>query len=174
MGNASTWASPSNCGDPAAIPIGPALVRAKQDYLADTGVEMDGVFEKSLLVSALFGLPMLRVEMPGQPSAETALPPTVTVTQAVTSDPGAALGLQFADVTVAPIVTETQQALLDAADASHSLTATILTGAAGTVARPGHPVLPLASLNVNAPGGLASSVLRGVGFRGETSSTRPM
>ena len=96
---------------PGAIAIGQALVRAKQDYLADTGVEFDGVFEKSLLVSALFGLPMLRVEMPGIPSTETVLPPLVTGTQAVPGAPGAALGLQFADVTVAPLTIESQRIL---------------------------------------------------------------
>ncbi len=141
-------------------------MRAKQDYLADTGVEFDGVFEKSLLVSALFGLPMLRVEMPGTPSTETVLPPLVTGTQPVPGAPGAALGLQFADVTIAPVIIESQRILSDVTNVANSLTATLLTGESGTVARPGHPVLPLAILNVDAPGGLANGVLRGVGFRG--------
>ena len=50
------------------VAVGTALVQAKQDYLADTAVEIDGVVKKSLLVSALYGLPMLSVQLPGGPS----------------------------------------------------------------------------------------------------------
>ena len=157
---------------PGAISVGQALVRAKQAYLADTGVEFDGVFEKSLLVSALFGLPMLRVEMPGQPSAEAVLPPIVTATQPVTSGPGASYGLLLADVTVAPVVTTTERTLTSALDPGTTYQATALQGKDGVVARPGQPLLPLAVYNLNAPGGLAGGVLRGVGLRGARYTDR--
>ncbi len=151
---------------PGAIPIGQALVRAKQEYMADTGVALDGVFEKGLLVSALFGLPMLRVEMPGQPSAQPVLPAIVSATQPVTTGPGVALGLLMADVTVAPVVTATERTLTSALDQVTTYRATALLGKDGAVARPGQPLLPLAVYNVSAPGGLAGGVLRGVGLRG--------
>jgi len=48
-----------------AIPIGKALVAAKQDYLLTTPV-MRGIHEKTLLEATIFGLPMLSVNMPGE------------------------------------------------------------------------------------------------------------
>ena len=108
---------------------------------------------------------MLRVEMPGIPSTETVLPPLVTGTQAVPGAPGAALGLQFADVTVAPLTIESQRILERCRPGFEQLHGHAPHGRIGTVARPAS-VLPLAIFNVDVPGGLANGVLRGVGFRG--------
>ncbi len=59
----------------AAVPVGKALVQAKQDYLAYTGVSIAGVDKKTVLVATLYGLPMLSVSLPGAPVAPPAPPP---------------------------------------------------------------------------------------------------
>src|SRR4029079_14401437 len=46
------------------VAVGDALVRAKLAYLAATP-EIKGMHEKALLTSAVFGLPMFAVNMPG-------------------------------------------------------------------------------------------------------------
>ena len=45
------------------VPIGKALVAAKQAYLANTP-QLRAIHEKALLEATLFGLPMLRVDLP--------------------------------------------------------------------------------------------------------------
>ncbi|HEX6383696.1 MAG TPA: Ig-like domain-containing protein, partial [Anaerolineae bacterium] len=146
--------------------VGKALVAAKQAYLADTGVEVDGVFEKTILVSALFGLPMFSIDLPGTPSTPPALPPIVTSTTPVpTGLSNFNPGLATADISLTPALTTKTTTLTSSADLSTTYTATYLEGKDGSTARPGELFLPLESYNVNAPGGLADGVLRGVGFR---------
>ena len=116
------------------IAIGKALVGAKQDYLADTGVEVDGVFEKTILQPVLFGLPMLRVQLPGQPGVSVTLPPVVTATNPVIAGPGATYGLRTADVSLSPQLTPASKTLTDVATNS-SVVATYLIGPQGAVAR---------------------------------------
>ena len=57
------------------VPIGKALVRAKQEYLGDATAEIDGVYEKTIVVSTLFGFPMFEVDM--LPGASVTLPPPI-------------------------------------------------------------------------------------------------
>ena len=47
------------------MPVGLALMHAKQVYLADTAV-LRPIHQKALLEATLFGLPMLSVNMAGQ------------------------------------------------------------------------------------------------------------
>jgi hypothetical protein len=86
------------------VSIGKALTAAKRGYLTDTGVEIDGVFKKTVIVSALFGLPMLSVNMPGEriiPPPDTTVVPAITT---VPSGPGIAgeLDLRTADLRLKP------------------------------------------------------------------------
>ncbi|MCB0051433.1 MAG: hypothetical protein KDE24_18025, partial [Caldilinea sp.] len=60
-----------------------------------------------IVQAVVFGLPMLSVEMAGEPAGPAALPPAVTATTAVTSGPGAALALRVADLSVSPLLTPT-------------------------------------------------------------------
>jgi hypothetical protein len=81
------------------------------------------------------------------------------------TDPGATLGLRWADLPVTPSLTAKTVPLTNLAGGT--LTATYYRGGAGVVANPAEPALPLESLDVTPPAG-SSLVLRGVGFRGGT------
>ncbi|MBK8901813.1 MAG: CSLREA domain-containing protein [Anaerolineaceae bacterium] len=151
------------------VAIGQALAAAKQTYLAETQ-ELRPLHEKSLLEATLFGLPMLKIDMPagrGNPSGDTFV---VGSTTGFTSDPGQTLGLTYADLTIAPELTLVEQPLdiVGAAEPA-SVTATYLSGSDGVIVNPVEPVLPLESLNV----GVADTVLRGVGFRGGAFTDLP-
>ncbi len=151
------------------VAIGQALAAAKQTYLAETQ-ELRPLHEKSLLIATLFGLPMLKIDMPngrGNPSGDTSV---VGSTTGFTSNPGQTLGLIYADLTIEPELTQVEQSLdiVGAAEPT-SITATYLTGSDGVIVNPAEPVLPLESLNV----GVVDTVLRGVGFRGGSFTDLP-
>ena len=142
------------------VPVGKALVAAKQAYLAETPT-LRGIDQKSLLISTLFGLPMLSVDLPYGRGTPPTPPSIIGATSVYTTDPGLTLDLRFADVTITPTLSlETE--ILNTNSTSQTVTATYLTGGAGVVVYPGEPVLPLESRNVHVSG----QMLRGVGFRG--------
>ncbi|MDT4922332.1 MAG: large repetitive protein [Pseudonocardiales bacterium] len=141
-----------------AVPVGSALVQAKQQYLAGSPV-LQGIDQKALLESTLYGLPMLGVDLPGGRITPPSDPSQVTPA-AVTSDPGSTLGLQVAPLDLTPSLT-TNTKVLTSTDGG-SVTTTYLSGANGTDSGPSSPTLPLINANVTAPNG---QVLRGVGFR---------
>ena len=145
------------------VSVGEALVRAKLDYLAATP-DVRGLHEKALLEAAVFGLPMLGVDMPG---ARLPSPPTGgSITPVpVASGPAGTLGLRTFDLAVAPSLTANNVTLTNVAD-NTELTATWLSGADGVVSNPAEPALPLDVVDVTPTDG--SVVLRGVGFRGGT------
>jgi hypothetical protein len=141
------------------VPIGKALIAAKQAYLAGTP-QWRGIHEKALLQATLFGLPMLSVDLPG---GRGVLPGDATIVGATTpaaANPGAALGLSFADIDITPSLTENSLTLTDP-DGGTTVDAVYLSGANGVLANPAEPVLPLERQNVS----VAGKVLRGVGFR---------
>jgi hypothetical protein len=141
------------------IPLGSALVAAKQKYLSDTAV-MGGIHEKSLLETTLFGLPMLSIDLPyGRTDPE----PDSSIVSAISqfgTNPGAILGLGFKDITVTPTLTTETVTL------NNTLTeqAIYLTGKNGVMSNPYELVLPSEMYNVS----VVDTVLRGVGFRGGT------
>ena len=143
-----------------AVPVGVALMRAKQIYLADT-TSLRPIHLKALLEASLFGLPMLSVNMAGQRLTEPGSTPVVTSSTPAVSDPGAALGLSSADLSVLPALA-THTVVLDSVSQSDSVVATYLSGGSGQLTNPAEPVLPLERRNVS----LTGTVLRGVGFRG--------
>ncbi len=142
------------------VPIGKALVAAKQAYLAETPV-MRGIDEKSVLKSTLYGLPMLSVNMPDGRGNGSVAPSIVTGTQSFSSNPGATLGLTYADIEVPTPLVENTVVMTDPTG-TDTATATYLSGEDGVVSNPAEPVLPLFLENVSVP----DTVLRGVGFRG--------
>ena len=147
------------------VPLGAALVRAKQHYLATTPV-LSGIHQKALAEATLYGLPMLTINLPG-----ARLPGPSTATQATTpvaGGPGAVLGLRTATVRAeAPTTLVTQPfADPDGTGLSHF---SYLRGRDGVVTSPGQPALPLQSLSVDAAG----LSLRGVGFRGGSYADTP-
>ncbi|MEK7325430.1 MAG: Ig-like domain-containing protein, partial [Chloroflexota bacterium] len=146
------------------VSVGKALVAAKQAYLAGTP-QMRGIHEKALLEATLFGLPMLKVDMPGARLTSGSEPSDVTSTNTFAANPGLTLGLRFADVNVTSPLTPNTVTLKDPTDPTNPLktvTATYLSGNDGVLANPAEPVLPLELRNVT----VANMVLRGVGFRG--------
>ncbi|HYT59935.1 MAG TPA: HYR domain-containing protein, partial [Haliangiales bacterium] len=150
-----------------AVPLGKALVRAKQIYLATTP-QMRGIHQKAFLEATLFGLPMLSVDLPGARLNANADQSIVNATHSFTTDPGKTLGLTFSDVTVATALTPHQVVLTDADDGS-TVTATYLAGGDGIINNPAEPILPLEVRNVTVSG----AVLRGVGFRGGSYADVP-
>ncbi len=141
------------------VSIGKALVAAKRAYLADTP-QMRAIHEKALLEATLFGLPMLRVDLPqgrGNPPGDASI---VAATTAYPTEPGQTLGLRFADVTIVPTLT-LNSVLLSTVGSTQTVTATYLAGSNGVIANPAEPILPLEVRNVSVSG----TVLRGVGFR---------
>jgi len=141
------------------VSIGKALVAAKQQYLADTP-QLRGIHEKALLEATLFGLPMLSVDFPGERISPPADPPAVSETTPFESDPGAFLGLRYADVTLQPALTR-HDVVLEEVSSETTVIASFFSGPDGVVANPNEPVLPLDARNVSVPG----TVLRGVGLR---------
>ena len=152
------------------VSVGEALARAKQTYLEETP-DIRGLHRKALLQSALFGLPMLRIDMPAGRIAAPTRVSTIGATTGYTTNPGLTLGLSSADTTVlsAPLTAKT--VVLKTADGAPDVTATYYTGPDGVTSNPVEPALPLVIKNVTVP----NKVLRGVGFRGgsytDTSGT---
>jgi hypothetical protein len=155
------------------VAVGKALVAAKLDYLAATP-QLEGIDDKTVRIPTLFGLPMLSVDLPGAritPAVQLANVPGVTD---YSVNPGQTLGLQYADLSLTPSLTEEAVTLTGVTAPTRTFTATYLTGSAGVAVRPGEPVLPLETRDVGVP----DTVLRGVGFRGgsyqDTPNVRPL
>ncbi len=141
------------------VAIGEALVRAKQRYLAGTP-DVRGLHRKTIIISTLFGLPMLQIDMPGErlPEGNTG---SGIVTLPAEGNPGATLGLQTARLALDLSGQLTEQTLtLNNLDGGQ-LTATYLQGPNGVTTNPAEPALPLVTRDVSVPG----LALRGVGFR---------
>jgi hypothetical protein len=72
------------------VSVGKALVGAKQTYLANTPI-LRGIDEKSLLEATLFGLPMLRVDLPFgriDPPSDPPVVPAPAAMAPIRPDPG--------------------------------------------------------------------------------------
>ncbi|MSZ76269.1 MAG: hypothetical protein F2667_04080, partial [Actinobacteria bacterium] len=137
------------------VPLGEALLRAKQDYLATTPV-LSGIHQKALAEATLYGLPMLAIDMPGE---RTAVPgPVPVAADPVVTGPGARLGLVEGSVDTGLSTTTVTKPYRDEdGDVGRF---TYLTGPDGVVTNPGQPALPLESLDVTVEG----KALRGAGF----------
>ncbi len=142
------------------VSLGQAVVKAKQQYLAETA-QLTGIDHKTLVETTLYGLPMMKVDMPGariNPPSEDLI---VGATDLVTGGPGANFGLNSASVTLDP-VTITNTKVLENLSNGSMVTTTYLSGADGVVVNPFEPIFPKEIYNVNATG----NILRGVAFRG--------
>ncbi|MCU1359587.1 MAG: hypothetical protein JWN99_876, partial [Ilumatobacteraceae bacterium] len=142
------------------ISMGKALVEAKRDYLASTA-QLTGIDEKTVVEMTLYGLPMMKVNMPGtrlSPPADASL---VGTTAAVSPAPVVATGLRSTTVALAPALTPHNVPLIDVTNGTTTAT-TYYSGPDGVVSNPFEPILPKKIDNVSASG----QVLRGVAFRG--------
>ena len=150
------------------VSVGEAMVRAKQVYLAETP-ELRPIHEKSFLEATIFGLPMLSVDLPQGRGGSPGTPIDIVPVE-VTKNPGDALNLHTADLTVTPDLT-TYEVELDVigGEEGETLTTTYIGGGNGVVTNPAELVLPVEIVDVTA----ANFVLRGVGFRGGAYSDLP-
>ncbi len=146
------------------VPLGQALVKAKQQYLANTPV-MRGIDQKAVLESTLFGLPMISVNMPNGRITPTTAASIATNPTTFTTNPGKTLGLAYADASLATNLTGQSVSLTDPTT-NLSSTAVYDTGTNGVESLPDQPVQPLDIFNATVP----NTVLRGVGFRSGTYS----
>ncbi len=142
------------------ISIGEALVKAKQNYLANTP-ELAGIDEKTVVAMALFGLPMMKVNMPGARLVDSNQPPV-----AGSPDPvlGNTVGLTVNAASIGTPTAEVTRSLPNLGAGGAPINTTYFTGLDGVVARPFEPILPKQINDVTVTG----QVLRGVGFRGGT------
>jgi hypothetical protein len=147
------------------VPVGSALVKAKQDYLAGTPV-MRGIHQKAFLEATLYGLPMFSIDLP---AGRIAAPSTTSIVDNLggyRGGPGGVLNLGFANVSLSTPTTPQSKTLTNLGGGT--TTASWLTGPGGAVqTNPGEPALPVIRNDVSVPG----RVLRGVGFRGATFDT---
>ena len=144
------------------ISIGQALVKTKQQYLAETA-QLTGIDHKTIVEMTLYGLPMMKVDMPG---ARLPLPSdgsVVSSTTPVSGGPGAGFGLRSSPVVLNPVV-NTQTKALENLSSGGTVTTTYLTGADGVVVNPFEPIYPKEIHNVSVIG----NQLRGVALRGGT------
>ncbi len=143
------------------VAVGSALVEAKQDYL-ETTPDMTGLHRKSFIISTVFGLPMISVDLPqGRGAVDDSTSIVGALSGFPVQSPGGFLGLEFTDVGISETLAE-ENVNLTPLDGSSLLEATYYTGPNGVVTNPAQPALPLISKNVSVDG----KVLRGVGFRG--------
>ncbi len=142
------------------VPVGEALLRAKQDYLATTPV-ISGIHQKALLEAALYGLPMVGVDLPTGRLTDPV--PGTSSPSPVSTGPGSVLGLHTLDLTAGGATTLLTQPF-DDLDGTGLHEFTYLRGPDGVTTSPGQPALPLQSMEVGVPG----MALRGVAFRGGT------
>ncbi len=142
------------------VSFGQALMRSKQAYLKSTP-DARGLHRKALIEAALFGLPMLSVNLPGRLPTPTD-PSIIGATTPFTVNPGSTLGLSSADMSMTAALTPHTVALTGID--TPSVTATYYSGPDGVATNPAEPAVPLVSKNVTVTG----KVLRGVGFRGGT------
>ncbi len=148
------------------ISIGQALMEAKRQYLAGT-TQLTGIDQKTITETTLYGLPMMKVDMPGVRLADvTSLSSgsIVTSTTPVTTGPGANFELSNSDViSLNPALTlHTLQ--LENLSNNTPITTTYYSGADGVISNPYEPIYPQEIDDVQYDG----SVLRGVAFRGGT------
>ena len=147
----------------APVPVGTALVQAKQDYLSGLST-VSGIDQKSMLEATLYGLPMTGFDAPGRTPIGSDV--SQADPQAVGADtPGATFGLKTDDLGVdTPTDARTKDSGVDPSDPQQAglpAKSTWLAGRDGVTVLPGAPALPKQIEDVTVPG----QVLRGVGFR---------
>ena len=143
-------------GQPATpIPVGKALMLAKQDYLSSL-TTLTGIDQKAMLEATLYGLPMTGFDAPRRSPLPTSSS-NVTTTPVAAGTPGAAYQLATAE---APVTTTSTNASKPVVSGGQTLNLTWLNGADGVTIQPGAPAIPKQVEDVTVNG----KVLRGVGF----------
>ena len=137
-------------------------MKANQQFLAETA-QLTGIDHKTLVEMTLYGLPMMKVDMPGarlNPPADNSI---LGSTTPVSTIPGANYSLRRSPVVLNPVV-NTHNKVLQNLSGGGTVTTTYLSGADGVVVNPFEPIYPKEIFNVTSSG----NVLRGVALRGGT------
>ena len=87
-----------------AVPLGQALVNAKQDYLAGLG-NLTGIDQKALIESTLYGLPMTGVNLPSGRTPNPVNGAGIVTAPVAANTPGSVLGLTTASFDLTPTLT---------------------------------------------------------------------
>ena len=143
------------------VSIGKALVDAKNRYLAETAL-MRGIHEKTLLQTTLYGLPMIKLFLPGARLPAVTPGGDVPSVTPVSGGPGAGFSLKVGQLAFTPNLTRINRTL-DVVGTPDTVIASYYTGTDGFASIPAEPVRPLESFNVSRP---LDGFVRGVGFRG--------
>ena len=155
-----------------AVPLGQALVNAKQDYLAGVGT-LSGIDQKALIESTLYGLPMTGVNLPAGRIPNPVDGAGIAPTPVAATTPGGVLGLKTAPLNLAPtLTTPPSKPVLDTNGNPVVPAASFrwLTGRDGVQSGPALPALPKQIDDVTSSTG---EVLRGVGFVSGTYTDTP-
>jgi hypothetical protein len=149
--------------DTGPVSVGEALVAAKQRYLAETPL-MRGIHEKTLVQVILYGLPMMRLDLPGERLPVVAR--DVDLSSVASLDgPGAAFALKRGTLDVVPSLTRIDQRLEVVGEIDVEVIASFWEGSGGIVSLPGEPVRARETFNLSRP---ADGLVRGIAFRGGT------
>ena len=151
------------------VGIGPALVGAKQAYLA-AATTVTGIDQKALIEMTLYGLPMTALNLPHGRTAAPVTPAGITPAPVTGGTPGDALGLKTAPLDLTPHLTPASKAVLDLNGNPTGASFHWLVGDGGVHSAPGLPALPQQSGDVTSTTG---EVLRGVGFVSGTYTDTP-
>lgn len=147
------------------VSTGYAMMQAKRKYLEGTA-QLTGIDQKTIIEMTLYGLPMMKVNMPGARITPVVDASIISGTDPVAGGPGAALGLGNAPASLLPTVTLNTKQLNNNGS---PVTTTYLSGVNGVIANPFEPILPKELYDVS----VAGEVLRGVAFRGGTYTDQP-
>jgi hypothetical protein len=142
------------------VSIGEALVNAKRAYLASVP-QLTGIDEKTLVAMTLYGLPMMKIDMPANNRITSGTRSIIGGTADVTTGPGADAGLSVADLALGSQLVSNTKTLKNIST-NADITTTYYSGKDGVLARPFEPLLPKEINDVTVSG----KVLRGVAMTG--------
>ncbi|HTP00213.1 MAG TPA: PxKF domain-containing protein [Anaerolineales bacterium] len=145
------------------ISIGQAFVQAKRQYVVNTA-QLTGIDQKTLTEMTLYGLPMMKINMPGQRLSPQSVISVVSGAAPVTGGPGASFNLSSTAATLTtPTHTNPPVSLTNVLNHS-TVNATYLSGDDGVIANPYEPIYPKDIFDVSVSG----KVLRGVALHEAT------
>ena len=147
------------------VAIGQALVKAKQDYLESLST-VGGIDQKAIIESAMYGLPMTGIDLPGARTGGATAGSMVNPQDVDSGTPGSTLGLQSTDLTVPTPTSSNSRPVLGLNGAVTGQSYTWLSGKTGDVlTQPALPALPEQFVPATSTN---DQSLRGVGFRSGT------
>jgi hypothetical protein len=83
------WRFTRELGQIAAMPVGQALLQAKQHYFNNVGANSFGLYDEKVMIEAtLYGLPMLKVSLPNAEGSGTPAPLRATITSPLSTGDG--------------------------------------------------------------------------------------